>query len=158
MYTFKNHSESARGLFNQLFSNIPLIQHCWKVEEVRTTKWAGFYCWAWPGSHQATSHAETCISADVTFSGASQPEPLTNSLLENLQIFWNFYISNAILSKTGSFNLMAPSIKTSCLPCRGPRVSTISLFISASMFWFFNRRSKTADLVWNLEYWKQVSI
>ena len=54
--------------------------------------------------------------------------------------------------KEGAFILVAPSLETSCFPCRGPRVSTISFWISASMFWFFIRRSKTADLVWNLVY------
>ena len=54
--------------------------------------------------------------------------------------------------KEGAFILVAPSLETSCFPCRGPRVSTISFWISASMFWFFIRRSKTADLVWNLIY------
>ena len=81
-----------------------------------------------------------------------RPEPLTNLRLENLQIFRSLYISSSILSKRGSFYLVAPSLKTSCLPCRGPRVSTISFWISASMFWFFIRRSKTADLLWNLVY------
>ena len=56
--------------------------------------------------------------------------------------------SNAVLSKRGRF----PSVKTFCLYCRWPRVSTISFWISASMFWFFIRRSKTANLVWNLVY------
>ena len=78
----------------------------------------------------------------------SNTEPLTNLSLKNLQFFRSLYISSSILSKRGSFYLMAPSLKTPCLPCRGPRVSTISFWFSASMFWFFIRRSKTADLVW----------
>ena len=60
----------------------------------------------------------------------------------------NFY---AVLSKRGRFS-KAPYLKTSCFPCRGPRVSTINFLFGLQYFDFFIRRSKTADLLRNLIY------
>ena len=60
-------------------------------------------------------------------------------------------IERRSFQKRGRFP-KATSVKTFCLYCRWPRVSTISFWISALMFWFFIRRSKTADLVRNLVY------
>ena len=48
--------------------------------------------------------------------------------------------------------LMTPSLKSSWFPYRGPKISTISVLFRLQYFDFIIRRSKTADLVWNLVY------
>ena len=53
--------------------------------------------------------------------------------------------------KGGAF-LVAPFLKSSWFPYRGPNISTISVLFRLQYFDFIIRRSKTADLVRNLVY------
>ena len=59
-------------------------------------------------------------------------------------------IFTAVLSKRGRFFLVAPSLKKFMVSLQRAKYFYDQRFISASIFWFSIRQSKTADLVRNL--------